>query len=430
MQKENLNAFESVLEKTLHISLFIYLFLIIFPHTTTLLEIAFWLAFSSWAVLRLKFRKHEPFIPLNQITISIFIFILIALIASLAGMDPIDNLKQFKGGLLIPLSLFLIIVTEYDNCEKIKELLIAPVSAFAIYTMLVVNESFIWGLSYYWDHFLEKYTVWLDGYTGKGITIFPLSLGYFLLIRTNLRFLLLIFIFLEFAIMVGVRDISCFGSIAFVILLGALFARPEIYRFWIRAFILTLLFSGAIVFYMHKDNPVMDEYKAKLYQITNLSDEIKTGGFSNRIPMWKAAVDIIKDRPLLGYGWGMKKYPKILAEEKYLNKWKTDKPEVYNLFAPLKGKYFLPPHNFFLEIAVQVGLLGLISGIAFIGIYLFQLIKISIRSNSDMERNFFIILIAGTILGFIIPNLMSDKLGGISVKILFVVLGAGMAKKE
>lgn len=421
---KELSKIESRLEKIIHFSLFAYLFLLIFPHVTTLREIVFWSAVLFWLILRSK--RREPFVPLNPITVSLSLFMAIALIASIAGIEPLENIRRFKGELLKQFLLFLIAATEYSSIEKIKKLFIPLVTAFALYTIFVIIESFEWGFPYYWDQTLRHHFIWLDGYSKMCITLLPLTLGYFLLITTNLRFLLLILMLLEFAIMATYRDVTVFGGIISVILLGALFARPQNQRLWIRAFIIIVILISTTFLYTHKDNPAIIEYKTKLYLLTHPLEEFKKpGGFSNRVPMWKAAIEVIKDRPLIGYGWGMKKYPRILDEKKYLNKWKTEKPELYNLY--INHKDAIPPHNIFLEIALQSGLFGLISFFAFIGIYLIYLIKASIKYNSDIDRNFFIIIVGGILSSFIVVNLFSDALGGISQKVLFVVLGAGAA---
>ncbi len=425
MQKEKLDTTGYSLEKIIHTSLFAYLILLPFPHVTTLREIAFWTASFCWVVLRLK--KQEPFITLNPIIASLSLFMVVAFISSVIGMEPFGNLRRFKGELLIPFLLFLIITTEYNSLEKIKKLLPPLVTAFAIYTMFVIIESFEWGFSYYWDETLRDHLTWLSGYAEMSITLLPLTLGYFLLIRTNLRFLLLFFMLLEFIIVAAYRNISSFGGTIFVILLGALFVQPKIYRLWIRAFIVIVMLISITLLYTHKDNPVIVEYKTKLYQITHPYEELKkTGGFKNRVPLWEAAIDVIKERPLIGYGWGMKKYTKIVAEEKYLNNWRIEKPEIYAVYTLYKGK-FVPPHNLFLEITIQSGIIGLISFIAFIVIYLFYIIKTSIKFNSDADRNFSVIIVAGIIFSFLIANIMSNELGRLSGKVLFVVLGAGAA---
>ena len=209
--------------KLMHAFLFTYLVLLPFPHVTTIKEITFWLAVIFW--LMLMPSRSQRLLPVNPVTLSLTLFMTVALITSIAGVEPVENLKRFKGELLIPFLLFSISATEYNNMTKIKRLLTPLVIAFAVYTIFVIAESFAWGLSYFWDENLRQQVRWLDGYSKKCITLLPLTLGYFLLITTNLRFLLLILMFLEFAIMAAYRDVTVFGGIISVILFGALFAR-------------------------------------------------------------------------------------------------------------------------------------------------------------------------------------------------------------
>jgi O-antigen ligase len=144
------------------------------------------------------------------------------------------------------------------------------------------------------------------------------------------------------------------------------------------------------------------------------------------MPVWEASVDIIKDRPILGYGWGIKKFTKLVQQKKLMENWKVNKPHVYGFFTTYKDIFF-PPHNMFLEIAIQSGLLGLASFIAFIVIYVFYIIRRVTHSDSNTERNFLIILVSSVLLSFMIMNLMLNELGKTSGKILFVVLGVGAA---
>ena len=426
MNKEYLNTTGSILERIMLISLFLYLFLLIFPHTTTPREIAFWTSTLCWVVLR--FKKPESFRALTPIIVSLSLFMVIAFISSAIGMEPLENLKRFKGELLVPFILFLIAATEFSSIERMKLLLSALLIAFAIYTLLAIAESSSYGLRYFWDETNREQYVWLTSYSQIGAVTFPLVLGMFLLVRnTWLKFFLISFAVTEFTILTAYRGFSVFLGVVSVLLLWAIFVKPKKYRLWMLAFICLFLFSFGLLFYTHKDNPAIEEYRAKFEKIIDISGEFKSeGGFSNRIPPWKAAVDIIKDRPLLGYGWGMKKFTKLVQQEKFLEQWKVDKPSVYNFYTTYKGVFF-PPHNLFLEIAIQSGLLGLAAFIAFIGIYLFYLIKNTIRNGSDTGYNFSVILIGGTFLSFMIMNLMSNELGNTSGKILFVVLGAGAA---
>lgn len=425
MRKEYLNINETYWTKILFISLFAYLFLLIFPHTQTLKEIAFWTAFLCWVVVRL--RKSEPFIALNPTVITLSIFMVIAFISSITGMAPIkENISRFKGELLTPFILFLIASTEFNNIEKARQLLSALLVAFAINTILAITESLNYGLSYFWDRTHRDQYLWLINYSQMGAIIFPLILGLFLIIKNKwFKYLLMAFASIVFAILSAYTRVTVFLSIISVLLLWVMFARPKKYRFWTIAFVSLFLFVFGLFLYAHKDNITIVEYGSKLEKIVNISGEFKSEeGFSNRMPAWIAAIDIIKEKPLLGYGWGMKKFIEVVRKEKFLEKWKVEKPHVYKLYIDYKNVFF-PPHNLFLEAALQSGLLGLGAFMIFLGIYLFYLTKNITHNGSDTEYNFSVILIGGTLLSFIIMSLMSNELGNVSGKILFAVLGLG-----
>ena len=411
--------------KLMHSSLFAYLVLLPFPHVTTIKEITFWLAVIFW--LMLMPSRSQRLLPVNPITLSLTLFMAVALISSITGVEPVENLKRFKGELFIPFLLFLIASTEYGSMDKIRMLLAPMVAALAVYTAFMVVESFSWGFGYYWDESLRQQLKWLSGYAEMCITLLPLTLGYFLLMRSNLRFLVLFLMLLEFTILAAYRHIASFGGSVLVLFLGVLFIQPMVYRLWLRGFIVMIMIISAVLFYTHGDNMAVAEYKLKFYQITHPYEELKKPhGFTNRVPLWNAAVDVIKDRPVFGYGWGMKKYTDIVAQDKYLSKWEEDDPAVYQVFTQYKG-YHVPPHNMFLEIAIQSGILGLVSFCLFIAICLFYFIKTSIRSVSHEDRNFSVIIVIGIIFSFMIANIMSNELGRLSGKVLFVIMGAGTA---
>ena len=425
MKKENFHMTAPTIERIMHISLFTYLFLLIFPHTTTIQEVSFWTAFLCWAILRL--RKQESFIPFNPITISFSLFIVIAFIASVIGMDPLENLKRFKGELIVPFILFLIAVTEFSSIEKAKKILLAPLIAFAVYTLLAIIESTNYGLQYFWDKTNREQYVWLTSYSQFSAFAFPLILGLILFITNRwLRYFLIAFAVIVFAMLTAYRGFTVFLGAVSILLLWMMFAKPPKYRLWMIAFVALFIFIFGFLSYTYKNHQAVTEYMAKFERIINISDELKSEeGFSNRIPAWIAAIDIIKDRPILGYGWGIKKFKELVYQEKFLERWKENKPSVYEFYTVTVKNTFFPPHNLFLEIAVQSGLLGFTAFIVFIAIYSYYLIKNILRTSSDEDRNFSMILIGGTFLSFIIVNLMGNDMGNDAGKIFFVVIGIG-----
>jgi O-antigen ligase len=413
---------ESTLQRIIHIFLSLYLFLLIFPHTTTLREIAFWITFLCW--LWLRFKTHRPFLVINKVTIFLFIFILIAFISSVIGIEPLENLKRFKGEIAIPFILFLVIASEYKDKEKALSLLLAPAIAFAIYTIYVIIN---YTIDYEFTTFLHKKLRDIkifDGYPQRSITLFPITIGIFLCGHNRLKYLLLVAAILEFIIIGAYDSFTPFLSAISVLVICALFAQPKMLRNGMRIVMVGFVILFSVLILLKEDIPSLKHHKERLNKIIHFQNELKTEkGFSDRILIWKASIDVIKERPLLGYGSGMKKYQYITHWDKFLNKWKKDNPRAYRVFLIYKN-VFLPPHNLFLEVAFQFGILGLSIFCTFLFLYSFQLIRIAISSN---DFNFFLILIGGTLLSFMIMGLMNNELGNMSGKLFFAILGVGAA---
>ena len=122
------------------------------------------------------------------------------------------------------------------------------------------------------------------------------------------------------------------------------------------------------------------------------------------------------------------KFKELTHQENKQKLWKNKRPYVYELF--FKKNEFLLPHNIFLDIAIQSGLVGVASFLSFLLIYIFHIIKIGTRSDSDTEYNFLIVIVGGVILIFMITNLLNSELCRTSGKIFFAVLGAGAAIRK
>jgi O-antigen ligase len=104
-------------------------------------------------------------------------------------------------------------------------------------------------------------------------------------------------------------------------------------------------------------------------------------------------------------------------------KWKTERPYVYALMHIISRQ----PHNIFLDLAIQSGLLGVVSFLLFLAVYVAHAVKSLIQRNSDATRNFLAIIIGGVFSIFMISNLLNSEFGNVSGKVFFIILGAGAA---
>ena len=114
---------------------------------------------------------------------------------------------------------------------------------------------------------------------------------------------------------------------------------------------------------------IYDCLKDKKYEWFTLKNRIASVSnynelYSSRFFLWKTSLDILKDHPFLGTGYGTFSYA-------YLK---------YRKFEPLErrfsNEYMGSCHNEFLEIASSTGLLGLLTFLSIVFITLFSLLKL------------------------------------------------------
>ncbi|NQU77131.1 O-antigen ligase family protein, partial [Candidatus Falkowbacteria bacterium] len=131
------------------------------------------------------------------------------------------------------------------------------------------------------------------------------------------------------------RSYSGYLGIAFGILILVLISSAK--KKLKTIIIITLIIFSAIFLYTQKDNP-------KLRALTDLSGHT---AIHSRIQIWKTSFAIIKDNPILGIGLGNFHSAYI----KYLPK-TIENPLEYNV---------IKPHNLYLNLWLETGLLGLIA---------------------------------------------------------------------
>ncbi|MBU1924755.1 MAG: O-antigen ligase family protein [Candidatus Omnitrophica bacterium] len=112
--------------------------------------------------------------------------------------------------------------------------------------------------------------------------------------------------------------------------------------------------------------------------VFNKQERLKTiidpNQWSGRLPLYKSAIAIFRDYPLWGVGVGM--FEKVLHYSKY------ELPLNY----PVAKELNLHAHNTYLEVAAEMGLLGLLSFLSIFVTFFWKAIK-KIRSPGDMSKN-------------------------------------------
>lgn len=131
---------------------------------------------------------------------------------------------------------------------------------------------------------------------------------------------------------------------------------------------------------------------------------LKKDSANGRILIWQVSLDMFKDKPLLGHGYGMFQAKYMDYQAKYFGR--NPNSEFTNLADNVKH-----PFNEFIKIAVEFGLVGLISIILLTLLLFKQIIK---------SKSTFRILILSGFLSFVVFSSFSYPLQYIAVGLLLV----------
>ena len=107
-------------------------------------------------------------------------------------------------------------------------------------------------------------------------------------------------------------------------------------------------------------------YLEKYRSLAETDTYVTNQGLSLRLDVWSGVVELIEARPLLGYGW--KKLAWAINDGGYAERWKANDPgkAAYFLGETEKASYGkVNPHNYFLQVAFEIGIPGLLLVLAF-----------------------------------------------------------------
>lgn len=166
-------------------------------------------------------------------------------------------------------------------------------------------------------------------------------------------------------------------TLAAVIMVAKFYIRQQRHKALVYLFGITAIVGGS-AFFILSDSFIETRLHEELQW--ELSDQRGTGYNESiigdsRIPRWKAALEVIKEKPIWGYGTYMEK--KELAEQ-----YQKD-----GLWSSLKNRY--DAHNMYLSYTIEYGIIGFLLYLLFLGSNAVIALK-----NGDFLYSFFVLMVA------------------------------------
>ena len=401
-------ATRNALSRGIEYCLLIYIFTQPFiRHTAAIQAVSLTTALALWLIKIFYFREYE--FNRNGVSIFLVIYTFVVILSILFGVESLTSIKAFKSDIAKQLILFCIVINEIKTIRKMKRILYAMVSSISL---LMLQGLFEYSLvAQHYDGFYQYahkslYVSTFKNFIISSIFYFPMTI-LLIYLEKKLVFRTAIGISILFQIVfIGLS--GCRTAVIVAGFVGVLFLLMlKKYR----AMVGFALGFVALLCFIHASNPHMNhkrEYIEVFSLSTYLEFELQNDGLGGRMPTWKAAYEMWKQKPILGYGYGWKKFAKVWEEKGYV-------------------ALLTNPHNLFLSLLFESGVLGLISFILFIVVVFMSLYNNYIRAVSDDHK----LLLLGILIllgSTIISSFAVSTWAGSHGKLMMVMIGLGLCE--
>lgn len=343
-------------------------------------------------------------------TIVALFILLAAILFSIVFSNYVsDSLRAFRKNFLCQVVVFFVILTEFRSPEKLKSLLYAVVLSFITVTLIIFIKNPPATLFNILEAKADKET-FLGGYALNAAFYIPFTLGYLFTIRNRLvvKGFFWVMLLSEF-VLVWLYFSSRTTLLAIVVSGIAVILMSKRYKMLI---IILVVFLGMIgISYLTKPE-LINRHKTLLSLETYRGN---TDALNERHAIWRGAIDMIKDSPIVGYGYGWKKIALVVRARGYLEKWEEKWPATYNYFK--KTNYgSANPHNLVLQLLFEVGIFGLTAFVVFwitLFIKIVRIAKSKIIRQETKELSELFYFVKYGVVGVLITYFMANITNGL-----------------
>lgn len=313
-----------------------------------------------------------------------------------------DSLHALLRDLLLQAELLLLGCLLVNGTRSAKLALWAIMAGFAGVSLLSSVEvgSYLVGHSLSEGQIPRSHRSFWGGYAAMACFCLPLIIAFTVSAATGVRQRLL----LSVLVVLGVVLTSLYGSrspllvvaISVIVLFGLLRAWKAL------ATVFLVIALGVGWFAAQSNLGYLEKYRSLAQPDTYVTNQ----GLSLRLDVWSGIVELIEARPLIGYGYGWKKLAWVINDGGYAKRWKANDPgkTAYFLGEEKEASYGkVNPHNYFLQVAFEIGVPGLLLVLTFWLAVFRQGLKGLVRGPVEHQRLRVVILT--TLLAYLLSNM-------------------------
>ncbi|WP_150428613.1 O-antigen ligase [Dechloromonas sp. CZR5] len=320
---------------------------------------------------------------------------------SAASPYPADSLHALPRDLLLQAELLLVGSLLVTGPKQARTALWMIMAGFAAVSLLSAVEV----ASYLRDHALSEGQIprshksFWGGYATMASFCLPLIIAFAVSTASGIRQRVLLGVLCLLGVVLtglyGSRSPLLVVAIAVIVLFGLL-------RAWKALAVAFLLMALGVGWVATQSNL---GYLEKYRSLAEADTYVTNQGLSLRLDVWSGVIELIEARPVLGYGYGWKKLAWAINDGGYAERWKATDPgkSAYFLGEETAASYGkVNPHNYFLQVAFEIGIPGLLLVLAFWLAVFWQGLKGIVRGPLEHQRLRVVILT--TLLAYLLSN--------------------------
>jgi O-antigen ligase len=312
-----------------------------FDHTNALANISYFVALAAW--LFKWIREKKVLLEWDILGIILMLLLVNALLSSFFSYDVKYSFRELRSeiGKMVPF--YFLILSNIRTDDALKTILKA-VFLGALVMSIIGIVGYFTGLTLYREKTISLFAN--ESYT---------SLGFYLLVTSCLLF----------GLIINETEKTKIPLYFFVVIIyfGCILATMT------RAIWLGFFSAAAIALFFYRKTLVLilpvvilllllllpSKFTNRFITIFDFQNYSRAGGvLSDRVQLWESAVNMIRDYPELGVGYGKRIFQKVYIKEGYILPQAWEKRPLPNA------------HNLYLDTAIQLGIPGL-----FIFLFLF-----------------------------------------------------------
>lgn len=336
--------------------------------------------------------KHKITLNWRSPIVATFIAFVISLVLA-STLSPYwqESLTPLRREVLPMTVCFVLLVgwntTRLTNVQRISGMTGAIVAAYIARTFLAFSDLARQGLSHNVYTIDKSQAAFFDYFAVDSTLAFPILLSVILYARlTHWLKALLVAVALLALTLVGISAVRtavfCIGLVSLLQLL------PWLWRYKVRSVvaILVIALAGFAAF-----GSKLEQIAPRYASIFSVETYKKDVSMVERYAIWGSVLEMVSERPMLGYGLGWQKMHDIAVNQGYIDKWSqsSDELDQWAVRYFKVGRGAANPHNLTMQILFEVGALGLVTYLALLLATLFTSLRVWRRAHNDQVVQWF-----------------------------------------